>query len=1031
MQEAAAFLTRAECHFYFNGGNGTSNPVPGAGADAMITQDETTNASTVLTIPLIGYVNKTSEWNCSYPESLYPNQQAYNPYIHPNGDNCGNGKDASGNNLTDTNIGLNYTTVDSTWMKAWIQHLVQAHGTAAAGGVPIYQMDNEPESWSNVHYDVHPSGTGFDEYLNKTIDYASMIKSVDPTAQILGPSSWGVPAYFDMGLAGDNEASHNQAWIPYYLQQLYQYQQQHNQRLLNYLDVHFYAVQANNANEDPASDAQRLRSTRSLWDPTYTEESWIGQYFTPAEQVQLIPRLRTWVKQYYPGTKTALTEYNFGDVNGINGALAQADALGIFGREGLDLATMWGAPNATDAAANSFRFYRNFDGNGGQYGDTWVQSTSTDQGQLSIYGAQRSLDHALTFVVINKTGNDLTSNLSLANFTPDANAHVYQYTGSNLSSIVQQPDQAVSASGFSYTYPANSITEFVLPQQGTPYVGGANSNPAPSLKNSLQPDVPAYSLYVGQTYPTTVTCIDGNGVGTPVVNGVSFASDNPTVATVDSNGVVTGKAIGTAHITGTSNGEAFTVTVTIIGVQSITLAPAAVTLPVGAQNLDAVTANYSDSTTQPIAASSVTYASDNQAVATVDANGIVTAKRSGIAHISAAVNGLSATQTVTVPATYHLPGGWKQQDIGAVATAGNVAYSNGVYDVTGAGTDVYGDQDQGHFVYRELPHNGTLIARITAVKNVQGYAGGGLMVRDGLSTGANLVYLAMFPNGSVQVKAGSATAKNIGGVWGGNANNSFPYWVKLDRTGDVITASISPDGQVWTQVAQVPFSAAKSYIGLFVTAHGAPIMNTSTFDNVSFTNGKSTVPGVSGHLPSGWQKADVGAVAAPANAGYHNGTFTLQAAGADVYGTTDQSGFIYRTLPGDGTITAHVATQGNTNDYAKSGLMLRDSLQSGANTALLAITPLGAAQLTTGSSTASSGLTNVWTSSANTFAAPYWLRLQRSGGTVTAFTSPDGQVWTQQAQISFPTGSVYIGLEVDSHASFLFGTSTFDHVALS
>src|SRR5205823_10073844 len=103
-----------------------------------------------------------------------------------------------------------------------------------------------------------------------------------------------------------------------------------------------------------------------------------------------LPRMNEWVDRHYPGTKLAITEYNWGGLESMNGALAQADVLGIFGRERLDLATLWGPPKADQPGAFAFRIYRNYDGKGGSYGDTWVRSSSADQSRLSVYGAQRS-----------------------------------------------------------------------------------------------------------------------------------------------------------------------------------------------------------------------------------------------------------------------------------------------------------------------------------------------------------------------------------------------------------------------------------------------------------------------------------------------------------------------------------------------------------------------------------------------------------------------------------------------------------------
>jgi hypothetical protein len=134
---------------------------------------------------------------------------------------------------------------------------------------------------------------------------------------------------------------------------------------------------------DAATNALRLRSTRALWDPTYSDESWI------AEPVQLIPRMRGWVAADYPGTKISISEYNWGALGHFNGALAQADVLGIFGRENLDLATLWDPPQPTQPGAYAFRVFHNFDGGGAEFGRMSVGATSTDQSQVSIYAADR------------------------------------------------------------------------------------------------------------------------------------------------------------------------------------------------------------------------------------------------------------------------------------------------------------------------------------------------------------------------------------------------------------------------------------------------------------------------------------------------------------------------------------------------------------------------------------------------------------------------------------------------------------------
>src|SRR5207247_10581517 len=89
--------------------------------------------------------------------------------------------------------------------------------------------------------------------------------------------------------------------------------------------------------------------------------------------------------------------------------------------------------------------------------------TSSDQGQLAVYGAQRRADGALTLMVINKSTSDLTSPLAIGNFTPAAPAQVYRYSGANLGAVQRLADQPVSGGGLGMTHPATSITLLVLP----------------------------------------------------------------------------------------------------------------------------------------------------------------------------------------------------------------------------------------------------------------------------------------------------------------------------------------------------------------------------------------------------------------------------------------------------------------------------------------------------------------------------------------------------------------------------------------
>lgn len=435
--------------WYFMGGSGVTNPVPGAGADQMVATFKGVGASSLITIPIIPYVNKTSAWNCSFPVSVYGAQQSTNPYVHPNNDSCGNSISVGGAQLSDTNIYSNHVDNSVGLQQGWVQHLVATFGTASQGGVPFYQLDNEPAGWGNTHRDVEPNGASYATIVALGQQYAAMVKSVDPSAAVLGPSDFTLG-----GWIGTPSQQNNLFAGQYYLQQMAAYDKAHGQRILDYFDEHYYP-QFTDA-------ASQLASTRTLWDPAYNGGTWVEQWYFGGP-MQLIPRFQQWIAQYYPGTRLAFSEYSIDSGHKlITDALAEADVLGIFGRQGVDFANMWIPPAPTDPIAYSFRLFRDYDGAGGQFGDTGVQAASSDQSRLSIYAAERSSDGALTVVVLNKTTAALQTTLSVANYNAGISASAYSYSAANLSAITPQGGVPIVAGSIAYTYPGYSATVLVL-----------------------------------------------------------------------------------------------------------------------------------------------------------------------------------------------------------------------------------------------------------------------------------------------------------------------------------------------------------------------------------------------------------------------------------------------------------------------------------------------------------------------------------------------------------------------------------------
>jgi hypothetical protein len=94
-------------------------------------------------------------------------------------------------------------------------------------------------------------------------------------------------------------------------------------------------------------------------------------------------------------------------------------------------------------------------------------------------------------------------------------------------------------------------------------------------------------------------------------------------------------------------------------------------------------------------------------------------------------------------------------------------------------------------------------------------------------------------------------------------------------------------------------------------------------------------------LPSPWVNRDIGNVGLAGSASYSNGTFTVNASGADIWGVADEFHFVYQSLNGDGQIVARIASVENTDQFAKGGVMIRETLTAGSRHVILDLKPGG------------------------------------------------------------------------------------------
>lgn len=506
------------------GGNSTSRynwrgPAHNTGNDYFFLgygNDQTDNGDTfvgnalnagiqpLMTMPTIGWVEKfdaanPTAVNWGFSQAKYGPQtldecRFYNPqpaWCHGDAGNglcdstvnhtafCVNGQIVN-NDPADTSI-VNAPSDDA----AWIAHMQSTFHTAANGGVKLFTLDNEVMLWNSTHRDVHSVPPTYDEIWSKTVAYASAIKQQEPNALVTGPVTWG---YCDLFTSADDAARGNcldgtdrqnhggLPFVAWYLQQVCAYQTQHGSRLVDYLDLHYYP-QGTNVSLSDADDATtaglRLRSLKELYDSTWVSESWIGQDLGDTDsnhynKPDLIPRVRAWIDTYCAGTKLAITEYNWGNDNTVSGAVAQAEALAIFAREGVDLATRWVAPSGGTNAEKGFSIFLNYDGAGSKVQGDSVGAISTSIDQIGAYAFH---GNAQTFVLL--TNKDTVAHDVTLSFNAGhaATWKLYGFTGTTA--LAQTGNGNIAGTSLAVSaLPALSANLLVVPDNDEIFKNG-------------------------------------------------------------------------------------------------------------------------------------------------------------------------------------------------------------------------------------------------------------------------------------------------------------------------------------------------------------------------------------------------------------------------------------------------------------------------------------------------------------------------------------------------------------------------------
>ncbi|MGD0403857.1 MAG: glycoside hydrolase family 44 protein [Candidatus Acidiferrales bacterium] len=337
-------------------------------------------------------------------------------------------------------------------------------------------LDNEPELWNSTHLEVQgPNPVTSASYIAKTITLTEALKDQFPNMVIFGPVHYGFQGIYNW--QGELSATPSGAnWFPdKYLAALSTASASYGKPLVDVYDFHWY-VEEYDANGNRATDLSGttltdaqvqliVQSPRALWDPTFTDSTnsnpWIYEELgnTP---INLLGRLQAKINAEFPGMKISITEYENGGWNHIAGTIAQADNLGIFGAQGLFAASFW-PPNGTyPYALAGFRAFRDFDGAGANFGNTSLQSTSSNVQNVMVYASSDSTTPGrFVFVAINRS---TTSQVTAINGQSlSGTARLFQMTaastqGQNPIQPVSIGTMAVSGSSLTITLPALSVT---------------------------------------------------------------------------------------------------------------------------------------------------------------------------------------------------------------------------------------------------------------------------------------------------------------------------------------------------------------------------------------------------------------------------------------------------------------------------------------------------------------------------------------------------------------------------------------------
>ncbi len=496
--------------YYSNDQHLTTNTTPGAAVKPEADAAFAANTGAIVTLPIIGWVSKSVS-GINIPAPNAPNQTTpatpsstyFQSMLPKNPASAGSG-------VPHGNSGTIYADDFAKWLNTTYPGRA-SHATAPL----LLSLDNEPELWGSTHREIRGRTSanqdvyialnlaGQDELVSKSISNAAAAKDVIPEIQTMGFVSYGwqgminlqsnpLPPYSRPGGGTYNW------YVDVFLDKMKQASDAQSRRLLDILDLHWYPEAEGSGNHrivgtwdpnagDNATQDARMQAPRSLWDPQYSESSWITRD-TGNGPIRLLGRIKNSINTWYPGTRISISEWYYGRGGDISGGIAVADVLGIFAREGVYAATMWNLANpnaspyngsntaALKAVMAAFRAYLNYDGTGHGFGDTYlktdvsdpsVTNRATQNERITAYSSINANDPTrMVVIALNKSQTaTISAGVQVTHTIQFNQAEVYRITGgvgscSGPTRIADIPITLKNA--FTITLPPLSISTIVL-----------------------------------------------------------------------------------------------------------------------------------------------------------------------------------------------------------------------------------------------------------------------------------------------------------------------------------------------------------------------------------------------------------------------------------------------------------------------------------------------------------------------------------------------------------------------------------------